>query len=67
MRDGAAGSVHVANSLEVGARTRELAMERWVLGGSTPLRIGALWLAGVTVLVGVQLLLGRNSPHARVG
>jgi hypothetical protein len=66
MRAGAAGSVHVAQ-FQGGDLTRERAMERWVLGGSTPLRIGALWLAGVTVLVGVQLLLGRNSPQHAVG
>ena len=64
MQDGAA----TIAPLDVGSlATRELAMERWVLGGSTPLRIGALWLAAVTVLVGVQLLLGRNSPHGQVG
>lgn len=66
LRAGAAGSVQVA-PLHIGdLTTPERAMERWVLGGSTPLRIGALWLAGVTVLVGVQLLLGRNSPQHAV-
>lgn len=47
--------------------TRERGMERWVLGGSTPLRIGTVWLAAVTVLVGMQLLLGRKSPQGAVG
>jgi hypothetical protein len=50
--------------------TREQAMARWVLGGSTPLRITLLWLAGVAVLVGVQLLLpvllGFDSPRRAV-
>jgi hypothetical protein len=38
--------------------TREDAMTRWLLGSSTPLRIGLQWLAGAALLVGVQLLLG---------
>jgi hypothetical protein len=40
--------------------TREEAMTRWLLGSSTPLRIGLQWLLGAALLIGVQLLLGRQ-------
>jgi hypothetical protein len=40
--------------------TREEAMTRWLLGSSTPLRIGLQWLLGTAVLIGVQLALGRS-------
>jgi hypothetical protein len=38
----------------------EGAMTRWLLGSSTPLRIGLQWLLGAALLIGVQLLLGRQ-------
>jgi hypothetical protein len=48
--------------------TREEAMTRWLLGSSTPLRIGLQWLLGATLLIGVQLLLARayDSPPRMV-
>jgi hypothetical protein len=48
--------------------TREEAMTRWLLGSSTPLRIGLQWLMGAAMLIGVQLLLGRayDSPPRMV-
>lgn len=46
--------------------TREQAMERWLLGASTPLRIGAQWLAGAALLIAIQWLLGRSSPPRAV-
>ena len=64
-RMGAAAAAIVVDD-EGGTATREQAMERWVLGGSTPARIGLQWALGVTILVGVQLLLGRDSPPRAV-
>ena len=48
--------------------TREQAMTRWLLGSSTPLRIGLHWLFGAGLLIAVQLLLARlyDSPPQRV-
>ena len=46
--------------------TREQAMERWLLGASTPLRIAAQWFAGAVVLIAIQWLLGRHSPPRAV-
>jgi len=67
VRHGAAGVAPIDTNSPA---TREQAMQRWVLGGSTPLRITLLWMAGVAVLVGVQLLLpvllGLNSPRRAV-
>jgi len=40
--------------------TREAAMTRWLLGSSTPLRIGLLWLLGAGLLIGVQLVLAHE-------
>jgi hypothetical protein len=46
----------------------EDAMTRWLLGSSTPLRIGLQWLLGAALLVGVQLVLGHmyDSPPRMV-
>ena len=43
-------------------------MTRWLLGSSTPLRIGLQWLLGAALLIGVQLLLARayDSPPRMV-
>ena len=46
--------------------TRAQAMTRWVLGSSTPARIGSQWLLGAALLIGVQLVLGRDSPPRAV-
>jgi hypothetical protein len=62
------GSSNAAASTAAASQvlTREQAMARWLLGAATPTTLGALWTAGVTVLLGVQLLIGRNSPARAV-
>jgi hypothetical protein len=45
---------------------REQAMTRWVLGAATPLSMGLLWTMCAIVLVGVQLVIGHDSPPRAV-
>lgn len=63
---GSVASSALPTGEEGGRLTREDALTRWLLGSGTPLSMSLQWTLCVAVLVGVQLLIGHDSPPRAV-